>query len=554
MQLNESEKKRLFWAGFMAILAAGVGFAIRGGIFDNWGGEYHFTATQLGAIGGAGFTGFCFGIILGGVVVDKIGYGKLIIAAFTCHIVSAFVTFGASSPDNAYQMLTWGMFIFAFANGLLEAVANPLVATLYPEKRTHYLNLLHASWPAGMIIGAVIGWVLDDKMHVSWKIQLSIYLIPTVLYGIMFFRQKFPKSEAAIKGANFSEMFKDVGIIGAAVVCYLLTLFCAGPLGLNQNIAYAIGGGLLIAVGCLTKFSLGSFLLFFLFIAHAMVGAVELGTDGWIQNITGNLFTSEEGKYLFLWTSAIMFGLRFCAGFIEEKLKISPVALLFICSILATIGLQLASGMQTFTAALFALGIYAVGKTFFWPTMLAVVGDRFPQSGAVAMSIMGGIGMLSAGLIGGPGLGFGKDNFSAKTLESSNPALYESVKAEKPSKFLFFEVNAIDGGKLAEAKKIVMDSAAAKDADPVVAEAKKVVTDSAAVKDAVAAIADVKPAAPTMSLANAQAIVQADQMGDRKTLKADSFIPAAMAIIYLLMMIYFKTKGGYKTCRIEDSH
>ena len=51
---------RLLWAGFMAILAAGVGFAIRGGIFVNWGKEYGFTAAQLGAIGGGGFSGFCF--------------------------------------------------------------------------------------------------------------------------------------------------------------------------------------------------------------------------------------------------------------------------------------------------------------------------------------------------------------------------------------------------------------------------------------------------------------------------------------------------------------
>src|SRR5450631_2471632 len=86
--------KRLLWAGFMAILAAGVGFAIRGGIFANWGKEFGFTATQLGAIGGMGFTGFCFGIIIGGVIADKIGYGKLVMVAFACHILSAFVTFG----------------------------------------------------------------------------------------------------------------------------------------------------------------------------------------------------------------------------------------------------------------------------------------------------------------------------------------------------------------------------------------------------------------------------------------------------------------------------
>src|SRR6266702_6532148 len=85
--------KRLLIAGFMAILAAGVGFGIRGGILANWGADFGFTGQQLGDINGAGFTGFCFGIIIGGIICDKIGYGKLVIAAFALHLLSAVVTF-----------------------------------------------------------------------------------------------------------------------------------------------------------------------------------------------------------------------------------------------------------------------------------------------------------------------------------------------------------------------------------------------------------------------------------------------------------------------------
>ena len=505
---------RLLWAGFMAIMAAGAGFALRGGIFDNWGSEFGFTATQLGAIGGAGFTGFCFGIIVGGVVCDKIGYAKLVIVAFALHVISAIVTFTASTPENAYQILTIGMFIFAYANGTLEAVSNPLVATLFPNNRTHYLNILHASWPLGMIFGALVGWFLDDKLQVHWKYQLALYLIPTVIYGFMFLGQHMPKSEASEKGSSLGEMFKDVGILGAAVVCYLLSLFFAGNLGFPPAVSYGVAGVLLVAVGVITKFSAGSVLLFFLFVTHALVGAVELGTDGWIQNITGNLFTSEQGKALFLWTSLIMFALRFCAHFIENKLKLSPVGLLCVCAILACVGLNLASGMQTFGMALVALGIYAVGKTFFWPTMLAVASDRFPRTGAVAISIMGGVGMLSAGLIGGPGLGYAKDRFSAETLKTTDAATYEQVKVTTPSKFLFFgEVNAIDGTKLSEAQKLKAEERT--------------------------------PAQ--------KAIVDSSITGDRRTLKADAFIPASMALIYLLMLIYFKTIGGYKAVHLEGT-
>ena len=526
---------RLLWAGFMAILAAGVGFAIRGGIFDNWAKEFGFTGAQLGAIGGAGFSGFCFGIIIGGVIVDKIGYGKLVALALICHVLSAFVTFGASTPENAYSLLFWGMFIFAFANGTLEAVANPLIATLFPKSRTHYLNILHASWPAGMIIGVVAGWFLDDKMELNWKMQLSLYLIPTVIYGVMFMGQKFPKSEAAEKGASFSQMFKAVGLLGAAVACFLLSKFFADIFkgtGNGDMIGWLIGGGLLLGVGFLTQFSIGSILLFVLFVTHALVGAVELGTDGWIQNITGNLFTSEQGKMLFLWTSAIMFSLRFCAHFIEKTFKLSPIGLLLVCSVLAFIGLNLASSMQTFTMALVALGIYAVGKTFFWPTMLAVVGDRFPQTGAVAMSIMGGIGMLSAGLIGGPGLGYCKDRFAGEHLKETNPALYEEYKAATPSTFLNIDATStvgLDGKKLAEAN------------DRLAALRKGIEAEKG---DPKTAFAKLDP--------NDRAVIEASITGDRKTLKTDAYIPAAMAVIYLLLFIYFKTIGGYKPVHIAE--
>jgi MFS family permease len=509
---------RLLWAGFTAILAAGVGFAIRGGILDNWREEFGFSALQVGQITGAGLTGFCFGIILGGLIVDKIGYGKLVALALLGHILSALVTFSASSAGSAYQFLFWGSFIFAFANGTLEAVANPLVATVFPNNRTHYLNILHASWPAGMILGTVAGWFLDDRMAIHWKWQLSLYLIPTAVYALMFLGQKFPRSEAAEKGASFVDMFRSVGILGAAVACYLLALFFGDIFRafIPEQAAmagYGLGGLLLLAVAVMTKFSIGSLMLFILFITHALVGAVELGTDSWIQNITGNLFSSEQGKALFIWTSTIMFLLRFCAHFIETRLKLSPIGLLFVSSVLAWIGLRLASGMDTFPVALAALGVYAVGKTFFWPTMLAVVGDRFPQTGAVAMSIMGGIGMLSAGLLGGPGLGYCKDRFAGEALERANPAVYAEYKSESPSLFLNIpstQAFGLDGRKVAAARE------AGEAATPGQKEA-----------------------------------LAADQRGDRDTLLADSFIPATMAGIYLLFLLYFAGIGGYR--RVELS-
>jgi MFS family permease len=531
---------RLLWAGFMAILAAGVGFAVRGGIIDNWKREFGFTDGQIGDINGYGFTGFCFGIILGGVVADKIGYGKLVIAAFLFHVLSAFVTFaaggGTENQAMAYQLLLWGSFIFAFANGTLEAVANPLVATVFPSNRTHYLNILHASWPAGLVLGSALGWVLDDQLELDWKIQLGLYLIPVALYGLMFLGQDMPKSEASKEGLSIGEMFKDVGLLGGAVVCYLLAQFFAGILGpyfdtgslVPLIVGGVIGGVLWVTIGVITNFSIGSPLLFILLVAHALVGAVELGTDGWIQNITGNILSSQEGKFLFVFTSSVMFILRFCAEFIEKRLGISPLGILLICAVLAAIGLNLTSRVDSFMMAVLALTVYGVGKTFFWPTMLAVGSDRFPRSGAVAISMMGGVGMLSAGLLGSPGLGYFKDRYAAEELKKVDAKLFEEYKAEKPTKFLPFilpEVQGLDGQKLGIATEAVQKERASQG----------------------------KPEGERATATEEQHIVaKASIEGDRRTLVTDSLIPATMAVIYLGLLLYFKAIGGYRPVTLKE--
>ncbi|WP_411846835.1 MFS transporter [Roseibacillus persicicus] len=514
---------RLLWAGFVAILAAGVGFGVRGGIFTNWADEFGFSGAQLGMIGGAGFTGFCFGIIIGGLIVDKIGYAKLVIAAFLFHTISAFVTLGATEGQStavAFNFLYWGTFIFALANGTLEAVANPLVSTLFPNKRTHYLNILHASWPLGMVIGGLIGWFLgsgDNALH--WKIQLALYLVPTLAYGIMFLGQKYPKSEASEKGLSFAQMFREVGYLSGGVVCFMLALFARDTVntisggGVMPTIAaLVVGIGLFGFTLKITGGYAGSVLLFFLFIAHVLVGAVELGTDGWIQNITGVILDPTQGKILFVFTSLLMFALRFAADTIEKKAGLSPVALLLACAIIAVIGLNLIAAISGFGFALGAVAVYAVGKTFFWPTMLAVVGDRFPSTGAVAMSLMGGVGMMSAGLIGNVGLGYLKDRYAVDELKSENVALYEEYKSEgAPSSFFGIgEVQPLDG-KLLEAAK------GAEEPTP-----------------------------------EQTAVVEADVRGARSTLRTDSLIPVGMAIIYLGMLLYFKKIGGYKPLTIAE--
>src|SRR5262245_61605166 len=158
-----NNKKALFFASFMTLIAAGVGFAIRGGILNDWSGQFGFTQFELGTINGGGLFGFGITIIIGSIFADQIGFKPLMITAFVLHVLSAVVTFAATpvfaafGKDATYWCLWGGALLFSLANGVCESVINPLVATLYAKQKTHYLNILHAGWPGGLVLGGLLG-------------------------------------------------------------------------------------------------------------------------------------------------------------------------------------------------------------------------------------------------------------------------------------------------------------------------------------------------------------------------------------------------------------
>jgi hypothetical protein len=206
-------------------------------------------------------------------------------------------------------------------------------------------------------------------------------------------------------------------------------------------------------------------ILLMLLFLHALVGYVELGTDSWITNITDKIMESPKlATLLFMWTSGLMFILRFFAGPIVHK--ISPLGLLFASAVVACTGLLLLSqapatmGWLSVGFCFIAATVYGFGKTFFWPTMLGVASERFPRGGALTLGMMGGIGMLSAGLLGGPGIGYKQDYFASKHLkdpQTGNPDTYDRYKSDDVNSFLEFtgvfpKISGLDGSKVAALK------------------------------------------------------------------------------------------------------
>lgn len=509
-------EKRLFWASFITLIAAGIGFSMRGYILKDWGAQFGFTQGELGTITGGGLVGFGLTIIVLSFIADKVGYGPLMGLAFLLHAASIVVTVAATpvyksmGKDAAFQCLWYGGFLFSLGNGTCEAVINPLTATLYPKEKTHWLNILHAGWPGGLILGALLAVLFDNvnatSKVISWEIMIATYGLPVLVYGLMMAGQRFPKSEASSAGVSVGTMVKE---ILAPVLLMLLVL-------------------------------------------HALVGYVELGTDSWITNITGSILqNAQSGLLLFIWTSGLMFVLRFFAGPIVHR--ISPLGLLFLSGVLGAVGLTLLGNSTTPMACVIAATVYGFGKTFLWPTMLGVVSERFPRGGAVTLGLVGGVGMLSAGLFGGPGIGYKQDYFAYNNLKSASPETYNRYKSEEEKGFLVFpKIAGLDGQKVAVLEdKDGPGKGLATDVKNLEVSKRKL-SDAPGLEKLSKWWDDAKQYADK----DKPLVKAATLYGGQTALKWTAAVPATMAVGYLVLILYFQSIGGYKpeTVAEEQAH
>jgi len=354
------KKTQLFNASCVALVVTALAFATRGSFVEAWAMEFDLTHVQVGWIVGTAFWGFTLAMVFGGPLVDIIGLGRIISIAFFCHVIGIVLTIVATG--------FWTLFIstlfIGVANGSVEAACNPLITSMYTEEKTRRLNRLHAWLPTGIVIGGLVVYLFNNIGLNDWRYAMGIMLIPTFLYGFMFLKKRFPQTERVVSGYTYKDMLKA----------------CISPL--------------------------------FIFMALCMIltAATELGTNQWIAALLANV--SNNPILLLVWISGIMAIARQFGGTFVHNTR--STVILLSSSVLAFIGLLLmgyTSGAMIFVSA----GIFALGIAFFWPTMLGFVSENVPQSGALGLAIMGGIGFLG-GAIAQPSLGAIFDNQTAAAI------------------------------------------------------------------------------------------------------------------------------------------
>ncbi len=331
---------RLFLISCIALTVTAMTFAIRAGILGQLGTDFKLSSEELGWINSMAFLGFPLAMMFGGGLYNALGAKKLLVIAFVCHLLGLTLTITASG--------FWGLFISSlfvgFANGSVEASCNPLIADSYPKKKTAMLNKFHVWFPGGIVIGSLVSKFMTDA-GMGWQMQIGIMLLPTVVYGVMTLKEVFPTFEEVTESTatNFKALFSPL---------FLFMAFCM-----------------------------------------TLTATSELATGQWINSILGASGASPM-IILALITGLMAVG-RYFAGPLVHRLN--PSGVLFVSAVLTTLGLyslSIATGGMVYLSAI----IFAIGVTYFWPTMIGFVAENIPESGALGMSMIGGAGMFAVSM------------------------------------------------------------------------------------------------------------------------------------------------------------
>jgi len=509
MDYNNNDK-RIFWGSFIALITTSMAFIIRAFLINDsslWPAQFGFDKVRGGELFGAGIWPFAISIILFSLVIDRVGYKFAMYFSFICYALFGGMALNAYAIVNnpaidlaiaqtqAWDYLYWGSVILGLGNGTVEAFINPVVATIFKKEKSKWLNILHAGWPGGLILGGVLAIAMSDWVANDWRILVFTLFLPAVVYLALLAGVKFPVNERVAAGSSYRDMLSEFGTPAAFIALYLIFSQTAQVFAWNSSIVWALTGSSVLAFGLYTR-SLGNPFLLLLIIIMMPLATTELGTDGWIAALMERPMHAAgwNPTWVLVYTSFLMMLLRLYAGPVIKKF--GPLGLLTLCSALAIIGLNLLSFASTVLFIFFAATLYGIAKTYFWPTMLGLVAEQTPKGGALTLNAIAGIGMLTVGILGGPFIGYLQESTVTSKVQEAMPEDYPNLIQQ--SDYLLGRYDTLDANALSS-----------------------------------------QPESVRLEVAT---IVEEETQG---ALAKMAWFPAFMLFCYIGLLLYFSRKGGY---------
>lgn len=386
MEKRPINNSKLFLASCVALTVTAMTFAIRAGILTDLNEAFGLPDTELGWINMMGFLGFPVATMIGGPLYNTIGPRKFMWIAFICHLLGLVLTITA----GGFVGLLVSTFFIGFANGAVEAACNPMIADMYPENKTTMLNKFHVWFPGGIVIGSLVVLALNF-LGLGWQWQIAIMILPTLFYAYLIFGEEFPELINTEK-TDLSKLFPPIylTIVAAFVLIAASDLTLYKWFGEQTGLYFKFGLLLLVAVLVFVRFG---WLYAVLALCMSLTATSELGTQQWVERILGN--AGAHPMVILILVTGLMAAGRYFGGPLIHKFK--PIGVLLGSAVVAAIGLYLMStatgGMVYVSAVLFALGVM-----YFWPTMIGATAEYTPETGALGLSFMGGVGMFAVSL------------------------------------------------------------------------------------------------------------------------------------------------------------
>ena len=339
---NATNRRALFVASCASLLVTSLSFGIRAGILNDLGVEFELNTSELSRIAATAFWGFPVSMIIGGAIVDKVGMKNLMRLAYLGHFAGILLTIFAGS----FWSLWTSTLLIGLANGMVEAVCNPLVASVYPEEKTTKLNQFHLWFPGGIVIGSLVAFAFG-KIGLNWQWMMAVMLIPTIWYAVWMERLEFPVTERVANRVSDRDMYSAL----------------LNPL--------------------------------FLIITVAMLGTAtaELFINQWVDVLLRSV--SNNAILILLITSGVMTLGRGMAATIVSRF--STTGMLLFSAVFTTIGLFMMANLDGNLLFLSAV-VFGIGVTYFWPTMLGFVATYIPKTGAIGLAIVGAAGMFAVSI------------------------------------------------------------------------------------------------------------------------------------------------------------
>ena len=542
--LSTKEKKLLFWASFLSLAAAGVGFAFRIAKQGDYGKEFTLTYQEVGQIMGASFWPIAVTMIGFSLLVDRTGYKRPMYLAFLLQAGSGVLFYMADD----YSGLYYASVCAGLGHGIVEAVINPVCAAVYPKNKTTRLTILHAAWPAGLVGGTLLIMGADWAGFTDWRLHGLFILIPAVAYILMYRPCRLPVDERVRAGVTFKAMLQQIGFLSATLASMLLVYELGNALGFRTEQDWLrnsviIGVVIGAAFGAYVK-SLGRPLFFLMCLLMIPVATAELSTDSWIQKLVGPSVTDLgiNASFAIVFSAGVMLVLRVFAGGIMKH--ISPPALLSISGLLSAIGLYWLSEAEVGQAVFIAFLIYAIGQTYYWPCILGFTAERYPEGGALTLNTVSAMGLLSLGVIGNPILGVEFDKEIHAAMSEKDAVFAEIATAQKD--FLGTPHDSINPVVLVTANEDENGNGIL-DRDE---NSGGLDTDAKAKLAAAWAYMDGLSEGENVELRGLYDVE--DEKAGRRVLVYATRFPIILVIVFGIIFLYFRSKGGYKPIELTE--